>query len=266
MKTWLEVRETLEQLYFQIIPMFAVEKLEGSGLIQDVGALMVEQEAKVSTGLFDPIKTQAMVTKEVLVGFSGGKDSIVTIDLCMRYFDRVQPFFMYLVPDISFQNEMLDWYEKKYGLEIIRIPHFEVSSFLKYGSFRDPDMDMHIVKTNDTYAYLRQETGIEWIAAGERIKDSIVRRGMIKGTGSIDYKRKRFFPVAYWSKKEILGYIKAKKLKLPRDSKVLGFSWHSLEGRELAPLRRHFPEDFKKIEAFYPFAGAAAERFERYGK
>ena len=220
----------------------------------------------MSTGLFDPIKTQSRVTDRVLVGFSGGKDSIVTLDLCMRYFKRVQPFFMYLVPDISFQNEMLEWYENKYNCEIIRLPHFEVSSFLRYGSFRDMDTTVSVVKTNDLYAYLRDKTGIEWIAAGERIKDSIVRRGMIKGTDSIDIKRKRFFPVAYWSKKEILQYIKAKKLFIPRDSRVLGFSWHSLEGRELAPIREHFPDDFKKIEEFYPFAGAAAERFERYGK
>lgn len=220
----------------------------------------------MSTGLFDPIKTQSRVTDRVLVGFSGGKDSIVTLDLCMRYFKQVQPFFMYLVPDISFQNEMLEWYENKYNCEIIRLPHFEVSSFLRWGSFRDIDTSVNVVKTNDLYAYLRDKTGIEWIAAGERIKDSIVRRGMIKGTGSIDYKRKRFFPVAYWSKKEILQYIKAKKLFIPRDSRVLGFSWHSLEGRELVKIREHFPDDFEKIEEFYPFAGAAAERFKRYGK
>lgn len=220
----------------------------------------------MSTGLFDPIKTQSRVTKKVLVGFSGGKDSIVTLDLCMRYFERVQPFFMYLVPDISFQEETLEWYEQKYDCEIIRIPHFETSNFLKYGSFRDADLDVPIVTTNDVYAHLRQQTGIEWIAAGERIKDSIVRRGMIKGTGSIDYKRKRFFPVAYWSKKEILDYMKAKKLKMAKDSRVLGFSWHSLEGRELAPIKEHFPDDFEKILQVYPYAGAAVERYLKYGK
>ena len=45
----------------------------------------------MSNLMFDPIKTQAKVTDAVLVGFSGGKDSIATLDLCMRYFDRVQP-------------------------------------------------------------------------------------------------------------------------------------------------------------------------------
>ena len=53
--------------------------------------------------LFDPIKTQARVAKSVLVGFSCGKDSIVTLDLCFRFFDKVQPFFMYYVPGMEFQ-------------------------------------------------------------------------------------------------------------------------------------------------------------------
>lgn len=220
----------------------------------------------MSNLLFDPIKTQASVTDSVIVGFSGGKDSIVTLDLCFRYFKNVRPFFMYLVPGLSFQENMLKRYEERYGTEIIRLPHFECSDFLKYGSFTMADFNVDIVGINDTYAYLRDLTGIHWIAAGERCADSIVRNAMIKKSGSIDYKRGRFYPLAYWKKNEVLQYIKQKKLYLSKEQKEIGFSFRSLAGNELAVIKELYPEDYEKILKVYPFAGAGVERFVQYGK
>lgn len=220
----------------------------------------------MSNVLFDPIKTQASVTDSVIVGFSGGKDSIVTLDLCFKYFKNVKPFFMYLVPELEFQERMLKWYENKYQTEIIRIPHFECSNFLKYGSFTLADWDIDIVKINDTYEYLRQQTGYHWIAAGERCADSIVRNAMIKKSGSIDYKRGRFYPLAYWKKNEVLQYIKQKKLYLSPEQRKLGFSFRSLAGSELAIIKEIYPKDYEKILKVYPFAGAGVERYVKYGK
>lgn len=220
----------------------------------------------MSNLLFDPIKTQSRVTDSVIVGFSGGKDSIVTLDLCFKYFKNVKPFFMYLVPDLEFQEQMLRRYEERYNTEIIRLPHFETSEFLKYGSFTMADWNVDIVGINDTYEYLRQTTGIHWIAAGERCADSIVRNAMIKKSGSIDYKRGRFYPIAYWKKQEVLEYIKYKKLYLSPEQKSLGFSFRSLAGSELAVIKQLYPKDYEKILKVYPFAEAGVIRFEKYGK
>ena len=220
----------------------------------------------MSNLLFDPIKTQSRVTDSVIVGFSGGKDSIVTLDLCVKYFKRVVPFFMYLVPELEFQERTLKWYENKYNIEIIRIPHFECSNFLKYGSFTMADWNVDIVGINDTYEYLRQTTNIEWIAAGERCADSIVRNAMIKKSGSIDYKRGRFYPLAYWKKQEVLEYIKYKKLYLSPEQKKIGFSFRSLAGSELSVIKSLYPDDYKKILKVYPFCEAGVKRFEEYGK
>ena len=218
----------------------------------------------MSNLLFDPIKTQASVTDSVIVAFSGGKDSIVTLDLCFKYFKTVKPFFMYLVKGLEFQEKMLQWYENKYDTEIIRIPHFEMSNLLKYGSFTLPDFNVDIVGINDTYAYLRQETGIHWIAAGERCADSIVRNAMIKKSGSIDYQRGRFYPLAYWKKQEVLQYIKYKKLYLSPEQKTIGFSFRSLAGSELAVVKELYPNDYEKILKVFPLAEAGVKHFELY--
>lgn len=208
----------------------------------------------------------SQVTDSVIVGFSGGKDSIVCADLCFKYFRNIKMFFMYLVPGLEFQEKMLNWYENKYNTEIIRMPHFEVSEFLKYGSFTMADWDVDVVGINDTYEYLRQETGFHWIAAGERCADSIVRNAMIKQSGSIDHKRGRFYPLAYWRKNEVLQYIKYKKLYLSPEQKKLGFSFRSLAGREVAVIKKYYPKDYERILKVYPFIGAGVERFEKYGK
>ena len=138
---------------------------------------------------YDPIRTMSKLTDEVIVAFSGGKESIVVLDMCMRHFKRVVPFFMYYIPGMSFQERQLKWYEEKYGIEIVRLPHFELSNLLRYGTLRNEDLSVPIISINDIYEWMRNKYGIYWIAAGERSGDSLIRGAMIKKSGSIDYER-----------------------------------------------------------------------------
>jgi phosphoadenosine phosphosulfate reductase len=216
----------------------------------------------LSSALYDTLKTASKITDSVIVGFSGGKDSVAALDLCFRYFKRVQPYFMYIVPNLEFQERTLHWYEQKYNAEIIRMPHFMLSEFLRYGSYRFYDLSVPIVKTVESYNYLREVTGIYWICAGERIKDSIIRRAMIKESGSIDDKRGRIYPIAYWSKAEVLAYNKAHKLPMSLETKTLGFSFRSLMPLDMLKVKRTFPKDYEKIKAFFPLIEASAKRGE----
>lgn len=220
----------------------------------------------MSTVLYDPIKTMSRITDSVIVAFSGGKESCVVLDMAFRYFKNVKPFFMYICPNLSFQERTLEWYEKKYQTEIIRLPHMDVSEFFHYGSFRIADDNFPIVSINDIYQYVRLETDTWWIAAGERIDDSIVRRAMMKKSGSIDVQRGRFYPVSAWKKREIIDYIKFHNLYLGQDSKKLGFSFKSLWGKELAMLKKYFPDDYEKVLHVYPLAAAGVKHWEEYEK
>ena len=220
----------------------------------------------MSVLLYDRIKAMSKISDSVLVAFSGGKDSIVTMDLCFKYFNHVVPFFMYLVPNLEFQEKMLQWYENRYDTKIIRLPHMDTSTMLRYGAFTTTDYNVPIIGINDIYDYMRITTGIWWIAAGERINDSIWRRAMIKNSGSVDAKRGRFYPVSEWNKQEILQYIQKSRLKLGEDSKKIGFSFRSLNGKELAVIKDTFPDDYKRILEIFPFAEASVKRYLQYGK
>lgn len=191
----------------------------------------------MSNLLFEPIKTASRISDKCIVFFSGGKDSIVTLDLCARYFKHIHVVFMYAVPNLSFQEANLRWYEAKYGIEIERIPHFMISEWLRLGTFRKADFSVPIVSINDIYTYTRVSNEMWWIAAGERIGDSIVRRAMIKNSGSIDVKRGRIYPVAHFSKADIMRYIKHHNLKLAPEARWLGHSFRSLEGKEMMLVR-----------------------------
>ena len=216
--------------------------------------------------LLDQIKTQANITDSVLVSFSMGKDSIAVLDLCFKYFKHVQPFFMYMVPRLEFQEEALAKYEHHYNAKIIRVPHFETADFYRFGSFRDADYSVPRVKIKQIYDYLRHETGIYWVAGGEKINDSIVRRAMLKHSGSIDAQRGRFYPVMYWTDKEVKHYIKINHLLYPKFNRELGFSFHSLAGKELSAVKKIYPHDYERILKFFPEAAAGVLQYETYGK
>ncbi|HNG04545.1 MAG TPA: phosphoadenosine phosphosulfate reductase family protein [Nitrospira sp.] len=219
----------------------------------------------VAESLLSAIKRQAMLTDQVIVSYSGGKDSAVTLDLCVKHFAQVEAFFMYQVPGLSFQERVLRWSEDRYGIEIYRIPHFELSDFYRGGVYCKPDPTLPKVGIQDVYAHVRQAFDIHWIAAGERAKDSIVRNATIKKSGSIDQKRGRFYPLAYWSKEAVTRYIAANKLMVSPESKILGHSFRSLHTKDLIAVKEHYPQDYERIAQVFPEVGVALAREAMYG-
>lgn len=220
----------------------------------------------MSTALFDPIKTMSTMTDTVLVAFSGGKESIVVLDLCMRYFKNVHVVFQMMVRDLDYEENILQWYEKKYNIKIIRAYGEGAAAAYHYGIFRPTDLTFPIISETDFYNYYRVQTNSWFVAGGERIADSLQRRAMIKHSGTIDAQRGRFYPVALWKKKEIYDYIKYHKLYLHRAQRELGFSLTPFGGRSLKWHLDNHPEDYFKILKQFPLAGGYVIRKEVYGK
>ena len=111
---------------------------------------------------------------------------------------------MRLGPILSFQRACLDWVERRYRVPVVIVPHPMLAEWPRYGTFREYDFDVPIISFLDVYTYARSKSGVWWIAAGERIADSIVRRAMIKGDGGVvNPKRGQFFPLAHWNKSDV---------------------------------------------------------------
>ena len=222
----------------------------------------------MSTQLYYTLRTAAKMTPRVVVSYSGGKDSAVVLDLCVRFFKEVIPVYMFIVPGLSWQKRQFAWVKKRYGLDVLQIPHFSLSEIFRYGYYSNPDPSVPFVQVSECYDYIRLKTDCYWIAAGELMVDSLWRRGMIwgqptqpKNRGTINLKRGRIFPLAHWKKKQVIAYIQQNHLMISPESYVLGFSFAAPSPRDLFLIRKHFPIDFEKIMTWFPEAELGAEHY-----
>jgi len=219
--------------------------------------------------LTEIVKRAAAMTDQITVGFSTGKDSIAALDLCARHFKKVAAFFMFVVPGLSFQEAYVSQAERRYGIKIVRLPHWSLSTSFRVNYYRpgcDASAKTPEISLNDVEAWLRKEHGATWFAYGQKKNDSLERRGMLSACGGIDVKGRRVYPVAEFSDKQVWAYLRLHRLPVPIDYAFFRRSFGGLTPEELRGVRDHFPKDFAKIVAQFPEIEAAIARDDFYGK
>lgn len=208
---------------------------------------------EVREGLLAAVQRQAALTREVICFYSGGKESAVALDLCVKHFDKVHPVFMFHTPGLRFQEAALEWCERRYGVKFLRVPHFDVGQMRTSGMYCRPEPSAPVYTINDLYAHARNTFGCRWIVAGERAADSLFRRGMIGKSGSEDAKRGRFYPLAWWSQAQVMAYLKTHQLKLSAECQYMGHSFRGFNfGADMQQIHDHFPGDYARIKEFWP--------------
>ncbi len=220
------------------------------GLIEDAEGLLVKTKAD-----------------SVLVGLSGGKDSIATLDLCVRRFQRVEAFFMHLVPGLWCEDAMLARVLKHFpSVKLHRLPHFDLSRYQRENAFGcNPRLrKVALLSLAQVEAHLRALTGIEWFAYGERSSDGFARRAKLNPIGGFWEKFQRVYPIYRWKERNVYAYIRQRKLPCP--TQKLGGRAVSgsvdLHPKSLEWLRDTFPDDYAKLVRVFPLAPAALFRWE----
>lgn len=213
--------------------------------------------------LLNVIKTASQEIDEVVVLFSTGKDSIVTLDLCCKYFKKVKACHWYSVKGYSFTERIIDYYSKRYGIEIIQIPYYnDLTKIVNAGNYLEVENKMKNSKQSDTIKYTRLKTGIEYVAFGYREDEGMRRRAIIKkySDNGIDRKFKKLYPMWHWRNPDVWNYLKQEKLILP-DTYKYGFRDIGFPIDEsLLFLYNNFPKDYERAVSQYPMLEAELER------
>lgn len=202
----------------------------------------------------------AKASDSVLVAFSGGKDSLVCLDLCVRMFKKVTPFFLYFVPGLEHCEKQLQYAKDKYGLTVIQYPHWLLFRCLKYGIFcennercyRIPDL-----KINDIHKAIIHDTGVPFVCQGAKKSDSMWRRRYF----SINKFDKVFYPLKEWNKRDVLAYLRLNKISIP-DNEGTNASGVDLSTPFILWCYDNYPQDYQKIREIFPFVEAIIKRRE----
>jgi hypothetical protein len=211
-------------------------------------------------------------TDTILLAFSSGKDSVGAWLECRKYFPRIIPFHMYVVPELEFIEDNLRYYEKFFETRIHRIPHPSLYRMLRECVFQPPPNWPVIQAANlprfdyfDSETFLREELGLPdsvYVATGVRSADSLQRRLAIEKAGSINHKLRKFYPIHDWKKADLIREFQTAGIQLPSDYAVWPRSLDGVQYQYLAGMKEHFPRDYARVLEYFPLAGIELQRRE----
>jgi hypothetical protein len=213
----------------------------------------------------------------VLLKFSGGKDAIAVALAIREHFDEIVPLFLYLVPGLSFVDEAMDYYERKLfdGRKILKAPHPAVFEWMYHSTYMCPASaavaaaaNLPVPEYEDINEAVREQEGLPsncLAATGVRYSVNMTRVQLVRKHGPILYKSGTWMPVWDWNKREVLDCLRHHDIKLSADYAVANKSFDGLHISYIYPIKKHFPEDYKKILEWFPLLDAEIWRHERAG-
>jgi hypothetical protein len=219
----------------------------------------------------DIIRQAREISDTTLLAFSCGKDAIASWVAIRPHFRRVVPYYMYLVPDLEFVEDSIQYYERHFGERILRVPHPSLYRMLGALVFQPPERRAAITAARlpqfdyaDVCQAIREDYDAEgaYVAEGVRACDSIVRRASIVRFGAIRAKSMKFYPVWDWNKQAVVDAIQREGVRLPVDYEIFGRSFDGIDYRFLKPIKDRFPRDYQRILEWFPMADIEIARRE----
>lgn len=206
------------------------------------------------------------------LAFSLGKDSIASWLKLKEHFHTIIPVYYYSVPNLSFINKSIRYYEDFFETRIIQVPQPSLYKQLRAGVFQTKEswaaikkFNLPLFKREEIHEWVAEDLGLPtnaYTAVGNRAADNLTRQVAIvkrdKTTREIiEYKAhndrlKKFFPVFDFDIKMVVDIIRKSGIKLPEDYHIWGKTFDGKDYRFVEPLKKHYPEDYEIIKSYFP--------------
>lgn len=202
----------------------------------------------------------------VLFYSAGGKDGIVLLDLLSKFYKKVICVYMYLIPNLSHTDKYILWAKKNYNTEIIALPHYQRTIMKKNGFYCIPIDEDGFYSQREVEDFVRTKLNKKIIYNGMKGVDGYMKRMRLKMYAKNGYRNNQgvCFPLANWTNKECMRYIKSKMLIEPFSyDRTNGSQGLVLKIKELLYLRENYRCDYDKILKDFPFCEKIICDYER---
>lgn len=217
---------------------------------------------RVLTQTLNELDKLRSTSEAVIVGYSGGKDSLACLALALQKFKRVVAFNMEFIPDLECVQDDMRVASDLWGIEIRKYTHWLLPQCLKQGTYCWESDTLAVTPWTlaDVFRMAQRDTGIRPILWGAKLKDSAYRRRTLN-KASYDGV---FYPLKHWSKFEVLAFLKARDIPIPSQigNTAGGID---LSTPSLLWLHDNHPRDFAKLLRYFPFAESVVARRSLYG-
>lgn len=218
------------------------------------------------------IRTIRQETDTVLLSFSCGKDSIAAWLAVRDEFPHIVPFYLELIPGLSFVEESLTYFEQWFGCHILRLPHPSLYRMLNNLVWQPPERCAIIEAAhlpNFSYDQLAEQIVLDqelpastFVLSGVRAVDSPNRMTSMKMHGPINWTRRMAYPIWDMNKAGLVASLEAARIALPVDYEWFGRSFDGLDYRFLSIIKEQSPEDYQLILDWFPLAELELYRHE----
>jgi hypothetical protein len=207
----------------------------------------------------------SLVHRRVAVGFSGGKDSLATLDLATKFFKEVVPYYFYFVPGLKSEEAKIKVAQELYKLKVFMYPSGHGIDALRDGLFCDPapELEQLWLTRSALFNWIKADTGATLFLTGEKRSDGPFRRRRLGAQ-----KRAKdsplppmYYPLEHWVKWEVLSYCRANDLPIPDPGRGDNGSVSLLDS-EILHAYDHKRDDYERLEQFFPYVRTVVLRRE----